>query len=141
MRTVFWNGGKVAMVDRTAPPGRVVLIETDDVERVALAIRRREVRGAPAAAVAAAYALALAALRSPAICADGVLADVEEARRVLSEAGAGGGGLQRSLDRMTAFARARAGAGTEGFAEAVLAEAERIAERELGPGARDGSGG
>ncbi len=131
MRTVSWNDGRVALVDQTALPERLVRIETDEVERVALAIRRLEVRGAPAIGVAAAYALALAAFRSPATCADGVLADLEAARRLLAATRPTATNLFWALDRMMAFARRRIASGTEGFAEALLAEAERMADRDV----------
>jgi methylthioribose-1-phosphate isomerase len=48
MRTVSWKDGRVVLVDQTRLPQHFELIETDDIERVALAIRRLEVRGAPA---------------------------------------------------------------------------------------------
>ncbi len=127
MGTVFWRDGRVVFVGRTAPPERREAVETDDVERVALAIRRREVRGAPALGAAAAYGLALAAMGSAAACADGVLADVESARALLAAARPGAAGVRRALDRMTEFARRRIASGTEGFAEAMVAESERVA--------------
>jgi len=136
----------VALIDQTAHPERLEVIETDDVERVAQAIRRLEVGGAPAIAVAAAYALALAAFRSPATCADGVMADLETASRLLAAARPTATDLCRALDRMMAFARRRIASGTEGFPEAMLAEAERVADREFDgnrtrAGAEGGEGG
>ncbi|HVN76666.1 MAG TPA: S-methyl-5-thioribose-1-phosphate isomerase [Thermoanaerobaculaceae bacterium] len=131
MRTVSWNDGRVVLVDQTRLPERLELIETDDVERVALAIRRLEVRGAPAIGVAAAYGLALAAFRSPAICAEGVLADLETARELLAATRPTAANLFWALDGMMAFARRRIEAGTEGFPEAMVAEAERMADRDV----------
>lgn len=46
-------------LDQTKLPADEVYIETDDYERIALAIERLEVRGAPAIGIAAAYGLAL----------------------------------------------------------------------------------
>ena len=131
MRTVSWDGGRVVLVDQTKLPERLELIEADEVERVALAIRRLEVRGAPAIGVTAAYALALAAFRSPAVCAEGMLADLETARRLLAATRPTATNLFWALERMMTFARQRIASGTEGFPEAMLAEAQRMADRDV----------
>ena len=52
-------------LDQTKLPLEEIYIRTDDYERIALAIERLEVRGAPLIGVAAAYALALALKKSP----------------------------------------------------------------------------
>ena len=51
---------KFIFLDQTKLPLEEVYVETDDYERIAEAIERLEVRGAPAIGVTAAYALALA---------------------------------------------------------------------------------
>ncbi len=48
------------LLDQTKLPLKEEYVETDDYERVAGAIERLEVRGAPAIGVTAAYGLALA---------------------------------------------------------------------------------
>lgn len=58
-RTIEWRDGRLAFIDQTRLPEELVYIETEDWMRVAQAIKRMEVRGAPAIGVAAAYALAL----------------------------------------------------------------------------------
>ncbi len=130
MTSISWDDGRVVLVDMRKPAEPPRLIEADDVERVALAIRGGEVRGASATAAAAAYGLALAAVRSPAVCAEGLMADLEAARQLLAVARPGAAGLVSALDRMMAFARGRIAAGTDGFPEAMLAEAGRIAGRD-----------
>jgi len=89
------------------------------------------VRGAPAIGVTAAYALALAALQSPAICAEGMLADLDSARALLAATRPTATNLFWALDQMMAFATSRIAAGLEGFPEAMLAEAERMADRDV----------
>ena len=56
--------GKVRFLDQTRLPQEESWVETADYERIADAIRRLEVRGAPLIGIAAAYGLALAARAS-----------------------------------------------------------------------------
>ncbi len=59
LRTVEFRDGNLILLDQTKLPLREEYITTKDYERIALAIERLEVRGAPAIGVAAAYALAI----------------------------------------------------------------------------------
>ena len=51
---------KLHFLDQTKLPFEQVYTETDDYERIAEAIEKLEMRGAPAIGIAAAYALSLA---------------------------------------------------------------------------------
>jgi methylthioribose-1-phosphate isomerase len=59
IRAVEFKDGKIHILNQTKLPLEEEWIITDDFERIALAIERLEVRGAPAIGVAAAFALAL----------------------------------------------------------------------------------
>ncbi|MCL6098908.1 MAG: S-methyl-5-thioribose-1-phosphate isomerase [Bacteroidetes bacterium] len=59
IRAVEFKDGKLFFINQTKLPLAEEIISTDDYERIALAIERLEVRGAPAIGVAAAYGLAL----------------------------------------------------------------------------------
>ena len=59
IRAVKLIDDKLHLIDQTKLPLAEEIIITDDYERVAVAIERLEVRGAPAIGVAAAFALAL----------------------------------------------------------------------------------
>ncbi len=63
--SVAFENDKFIFLDQTKLPFKVEYVETDDVERIALAIERLEVRGAPAIGVTAAYALALSLKNIP----------------------------------------------------------------------------
>jgi methylthioribose-1-phosphate isomerase len=81
---IEWQtGGKVRFLDQTRLPQEEVWEETSDYRRLAEAIRRLEVRGAPLIGIAAAYGLALASLESKADDDIGLLADMREAADVL----------------------------------------------------------
>ncbi len=64
MRTVSWKNGKLVLIDQTRLPFDFSLIETSDINRIATAIRKLKVRGAPAIGVTAAYAMAIAAMQA-----------------------------------------------------------------------------
>ncbi len=56
-------GNHVRIIDQTKLPGEIVYRDLDDYHEIIAAIRRLEVRGAPAIGIAAAYGLAVAALQ------------------------------------------------------------------------------
>ena len=60
-RTVWWEEGRVGMIDQTRLPGELAILRLETEEAVAEAIRSMRVRGAPAIGVTAALGLALAA--------------------------------------------------------------------------------
>jgi methylthioribose-1-phosphate isomerase len=60
-RTVWWEDGRVRMIDQTRLPAELVILDLRSDEEVAEAIASMRVRGAPAIGVAAALGLALAA--------------------------------------------------------------------------------
>jgi methylthioribose-1-phosphate isomerase len=59
IEAVKFKDDKIILIDQTKLPLKEEYIVTDDYERIAIAIERLEVRGAPAIGVTAAYALAL----------------------------------------------------------------------------------
>ncbi len=78
-RTVEWKDGVVRFVNQLSLPHELEYVETDDWRRIAEAVERMEIRGAPAIGVAAALALALCVVHSSA-------KSLEEAKRELEEA-------------------------------------------------------
>ncbi len=57
--SIKFLNGKLIFLDQTKLPLEEVYVETDDYERIAIAIERLEMRGAPLIGVAACYGLAL----------------------------------------------------------------------------------
>jgi methylthioribose-1-phosphate isomerase len=131
MRTVFWSHGKVALIDQTRIPHEVQLIETDDLERIAVAIQRLEVRGAPAIGVTAAYAMALAAIQAEARNSKDILADLQQAHNRLASTRPTATNLFWALDHVMAFAREKYSQGVQDLGEAMLQEAERMADEDV----------
>ncbi|MCL6519253.1 MAG: S-methyl-5-thioribose-1-phosphate isomerase [Armatimonadetes bacterium] len=65
LRPVDWKDGKVVLIDQTKLPDELAYIEYADYQGIAEAIRRMQVRGAPAIGVAVALGIALAAQSIP----------------------------------------------------------------------------
>lgn len=61
MRTLYWEHNKLIIIDQTKLPLYLEQIICEDYKRVIVAIKRLEVRGAPAIGAAAAYGLLLGA--------------------------------------------------------------------------------
>ncbi|HJJ97292.1 MAG TPA: S-methyl-5-thioribose-1-phosphate isomerase, partial [Methanocorpusculum sp.] len=63
-KTIWWNdeNNSIMLIDQTKLPVELSVIEVTTVERLADAIRRLEVRGAPALGVAGAFGVALSAV-------------------------------------------------------------------------------
>ncbi len=59
INTIKWTNGAAKLIDQTKLPGKLVYIICRDVERMWQAIKRLEVRGAPAIGVAAAFGVLL----------------------------------------------------------------------------------
>lgn len=61
VETMRWEQGKLVLLDQTLLPNEIAWITCTDYMRVRLAIKRLEVRGAPAIGAAAAFAMVLGA--------------------------------------------------------------------------------
>ncbi len=79
VETMRWEQGALVLLDQTQLPQKIGWITCTDYKRVKLAIKRLEVRGAPAIGAAAAYAMVLGA-RAAADAPDffGALSDVRD---------------------------------------------------------------
>ena len=83
-KTIEWIDGKVRLINQLKLPHKLEFIETDDYLRIAEAIRKMEIRGAPAIGVAAAFGLALAALKISSERLEEALKELEKAAEILA---------------------------------------------------------
>ena len=104
-RTLEWRDGKLAFIDQTRLPEQLVYVETDSWERVAQAIKRMEIRGAPAIGVAAAYAMALYAYHSRADSLESFLSGLEAVAQSLRSTRPTAVNLFWAVNRVLAAAR------------------------------------
>lgn len=120
---MWCEDGAVCLVDQTRLPDEIRVVRCHTPEAVAEAIRRLQVRGAPAIGVAAAYGLALAAVGAKGGAP--VMAALESAAAVLVEARPTAVNLRWAVERMLRVARG-AEAHDAALAARLLREAEAV---------------
>lgn len=123
IRAVQWQGDHLRLLDQRRLPAEESWIACRDADQVTTAIRDLAVRGAPAIGIAAAWAVALAALREEPLAT--ALAQLRAARPTAVN-------LMWALDRMQR--RIDAGADTA----ALLREAQAIQDEDLAANRRMG---
>jgi methylthioribose-1-phosphate isomerase len=105
--TISWDRetGTIRLIDQTLLPERYEIVTCETVERLIRAIRRLEVRGAPALGVAGGMGVALAAQGSRATARDAFLREVEEAAGALEAARPTAVNLSWGVNRVLARVR------------------------------------
>lgn len=133
MRTVYWQDNQVQMIDQRLLPGESVIATFATVEEVARSIREMYVRGAPAIGATGAYGMVVAAQRSSATDAAGLLADLAAAKVVLDESRPTAVNLSWATARLLEIAQELAANGVEldALRAALLAEAETLADEDV----------
>jgi methylthioribose-1-phosphate isomerase len=130
MRTIEMRDGVVRMINQRVLPRRLEYVECRDYELVARCIEDMTVRGAPAIGAAAAFGLALAASNSRAATREALLADLEQAARVLRATRPTAVNLAWALDRMLSKARGVNGS-VDDLRDALVAESQKIADEDV----------
>jgi methylthioribose-1-phosphate isomerase len=130
MRTIEWKNGTVFLIDQTKLPNEEVWVNISDYKTMASAIKEMKLRGAPLIGVAAAYGLALAAVRSKAETREELLKELEEAAAVLRKTRPTAVNLFWAIDRVMKKAQETSGS-RDALAEAVVAEAQKMADEDV----------
>ncbi len=120
-RSIEWQGDRLVLLDQRRIPEEKVYLELFTPEEVAQAIREMAVRGAPAIGAAAAFGIALAALRGE---------DLVEADKVLRASRPTAVNLFWALDRMKRIWEGYEGS-PEALAQRLVEEAQKIAEEDV----------
>jgi methylthioribose-1-phosphate isomerase len=141
MRTVEWHNNQVRMIDQKKIPWELALVELPTYEAVAAAITDMTVRGAPAIGASAAFGLALAARQSKAQTVSALLADLEQAAKVLKAARPTAVNLAWAVDKLMDLARSNEFSNPDDLREALLNEAQRIADEDVEINKRMGANG
>jgi methylthioribose-1-phosphate isomerase len=134
MRTLEFDAAKPALilVDQTRLPRETVLVRCHTAEDVAYAIQSMQVRGAPAIGVAAAYGLALAALRPTTDDATTFIQELEHSATLLGATRPTAVNLRWALKRVLTRAREVADTtGAEAARRAVLQLADEMAAEDV----------
>lgn len=131
MRTVEWHQDKVRMIDQRVLPWELVLLDYEDYKDVARAITDMVVRGAPAIGASAAFGMALAARHAPHSDRLAFLRYIEDAARHLKAARPTAVNLAWAVDRVMRVAVNEDLTNITDMCDAVLDEAQRIADEDV----------
>ncbi|HTE13736.1 MAG TPA: S-methyl-5-thioribose-1-phosphate isomerase [Burkholderiales bacterium] len=129
--TLRWNGNALEMLDQRALPACVAYLRYDSAAIVAEGIRAMVVRGAPAIGCAAAYGVALEALRLQHQSGDAFLAGLEKGMAILAASRPTAVNLLWALNRMRSKLDSLCGAAVPAIASALLTEAHAITEEDV----------
>jgi len=140
MRTIEWKEGTVTLIDQTKLPNETVWVKIADYKAMASAIKEMKLRGAPLIGVAAAYGLALTAFSSKAETREQLLKELEESAEVLRKTRPTAVNLFWAIDRVMKKAQKTAGS-KDALAEAVVAEAQKMADEDVETNRRMGKHG
>jgi methylthioribose-1-phosphate isomerase len=141
VRTVDWHAGGVRLIDQRLLPNRVERPVYHDYVEVARAIKDMVVRGAPAIGATAAFGLALAGFQSQASDRLALLRDLEQAAAALRQARPTAVNLSWALDRLLRVAASEDLNTADDVREALLAEAQRLADEDVALNRRMGFNG
>jgi len=140
VRTVYWEDGRVCMINQPALPLTYEIACFDTYVEVADAIRTMVVRGAPAIGAAAGFGMALAAHKSAATTVDDLRADLKTAGDVLAKSRPTAVNLFWAIKRMQTFAQLDFD-GVDAMKAALLEEAQKIADEDVEINKRMGANG
>ena len=129
-RTISWDydSGSISLIDQTLLPAEYRFKKCSTVEQLAEAIRRLEVRGAPALGVAGGLGIALSASVSESRDAAGLLTDLRRDAEILKATRPTAVNLAWGIDRV--LKAAEACSNPEEIKEATLREAEAVGDED-----------
>jgi len=139
LRTVEWKNDSVVMIDQTKLPNELVFVKYTDFNDVANAIRTLVVRGAPAIGVSGAFGLALAVLQSSSETLDGLLSDLENAKKILFDTRPTAVNLSWGLEKIMEVAKQ--GKTVSEIRDTVIARAKQMAEEDISTNKKMGKNG
>jgi methylthioribose-1-phosphate isomerase len=123
--------GRVRILDQTKLPERVCFIETNNIREIWLAIKRLQVRGAPAIGVTAAMGLAVHIQRVPAKTSKLLLKEIEKSCRYLATARPTAVNLFWALERMKEVAQANISLSVTELKKVLIKEAIAIRDEDI----------
>jgi methylthioribose-1-phosphate isomerase len=131
VETLRWADGRLEMIDQRVLPATFEYLAYDSAATVAEGIRSMVVRGAPAIGVAAAYGVALEALRLQDGPVGGFASGMEAGFKVLAESRPTAVNLFWGLKRMRAVWEGMGAEAPRSVAKRLLAEAHEILAEDI----------
>lgn len=132
-RTIEWVGGidgYASLIDQTRLPAELTLLQCRDAETMWQAIKRLQVRGAPAIGIAAAMGAFLGVRDYAGSDRDGLLACLDKICEYLSSARPTAANLNWALNRMRRCARATQSSVVNEIKQALLLEVRKIRDED-----------
>ncbi len=130
MRTIFWEGDRLRLIDQRRLPAQLEVLSLDDYRQVVRAIGDMAIRGAPAIGAAAAFGLALAARQSHSTTPADLRKDLRKAASALQSARPTAVNLAWALNRILERT-SNPDLSAEALKDAVLVEAQRLADDDV----------
>jgi methylthioribose-1-phosphate isomerase len=131
VETLRWRNNRIEMIDQRILPGRIEYPGYDSAAGVANAIRSMVIRGAPAIGCAAAYGIAVEALRIAAAPQADFPRSLETAFEVLAQSRPTAVNLFWALDRMRTLLGTLQGQPAAAVAQRLLDEAHAITAEDI----------
>ncbi len=131
VETLRWRNHRIEMIDQRILPGRIEYPGYDSAAGVAEAIRSMVIRGAPAIGCAAAYGIAVEALRLAARPQADFARGLETAFEILAASRPTAVNLFWALDRMRKLLRTLDGQPAAALAQRLLEEAHAITAQDI----------
>ena len=126
-----WKGDRLELIDQRRLPAKIEYVSCRDASEVAKAIRDMVVRGAPAIGCAAAFGMALEALRSRALPREEFGQRLLRASEILAQSRPTAVNLFWALERMRRRAADTAGLACADSAQALIDEAVGIFDEDV----------
>ena len=130
VETIAWKNGKVRYVDQRRLPSKLEFIDCGSVSRLWKAIKRLEVRGAPAIGIAGAFGVVLGIKDSKAKTFKYFYAELEKAAKYLASSRPTAINLFWALARMECVAKANKDKPIPRLKNIMLAEALKILDED-----------
>ena len=131
VETLRWRNGRIEMIDQRILPSRIEYPGYDSAAGVAQAIRDMVIRGAPAIGCAAAYGIAVEALRMSASAQEDFARGLENAFDILSKSRPTAVNLFWALGRMRKLYARLQGQSVTAIAQRLLEEAHAITAQDI----------
>ena len=124
--TIYWDAGRVQILDQVKLPFEVTYIPCTDLAMVARSIKEMNIRGAPAIGIAASMGIALAALGAKAGTAEEFRAALEPAYSELLATRPTAVNIRWAVERMKGLLVSLGERPVDELREAVVAEAQKV---------------
>lgn len=130
VETICWKNNKIRYIDQTLLPHRVKFVDCRDVRKLWMAIKRLEIRGAPAIGIAGALGVALVAVNSKAKTSAALLKEIGAGSEYLASSRPTAVNLFWALGRMGRLARSRSSLPVRGLKKLLVEGAMDIVKED-----------